>query len=66
MRRWPQFTIPDDWDVLFGPGSGCLRVVPAMRAMATLARQSGVSLLENAPVLGTPTSSSTGTRRMRG
>jgi glycine/D-amino acid oxidase-like deaminating enzyme len=66
MRTWPQFTIPADWDVLFGPGSGYLRVGPAMRAMAALARQSGVSLLENAPVLGTPTSSSTGTRRMRG
>jgi monomeric sarcosine oxidase len=49
--RWPQFTIPEDWDVLFAPGSGYLHVVPALQGMATAARQFGVVLRERSPVV---------------
>jgi monomeric sarcosine oxidase len=49
-RRWPQFQIGDDWEGGFGERSGFLEVEPALRAMASLARQGGVEVREHEPV----------------
>jgi monomeric sarcosine oxidase len=48
-RRWPQFQIGDDWEGGFGERSGFLEVEPALRAMASLARQGGVEVREHEP-----------------
>ena len=45
-RRWPAFTIPDDWDVLFSASSGFLLTDPALRGMAGEARRLGATILE--------------------
>jgi monomeric sarcosine oxidase len=50
-RRWPQFQIGDNWEGGFGERSGFLEVEPALRAMASLARQGGVEVREHEPVL---------------
>ena len=50
-RRWPQFQIGVNWEGGFGERSGFLEVEPALRAMASLARQGGVEVREHEPVL---------------
>lgn len=49
-ERWPQFSIPEDWDALYSPDTGFLLTEPALRQMATAARASGATILENTPV----------------
>jgi len=48
-RRWPAFTIPDDWQVLYSPDAGFLLTDPSLMALATAARQLGVAILEEEP-----------------
>jgi monomeric sarcosine oxidase len=48
--RWPQFAVEDDWQAGFGARAGFLEVEPALRAMARLARESGVEIRENQAV----------------
>ena len=43
-RRWPAFSVPEDWDVLFAPEAGFLLTEPALHALATAARRRGVEL----------------------
>jgi monomeric sarcosine oxidase len=45
-KRWPQFAVEDDWRGGFGARAGCLEVEPSLRAMARLARESGVEFRE--------------------
>lgn len=51
MARWPQFTVPEDWDVLYSSSSGYLLTEPAIHGMGTLARRGGATILEHAPVI---------------
>lgn len=51
MRRYPQFTLPSDWRVLFEPGSGFARPERAVIAAVRLARELGARVHENEPVL---------------
>jgi monomeric sarcosine oxidase len=46
-RRWPAFSIPADWEVLFSPGAGFLLTEPALSAMAAAARRRGVVINEH-------------------
>lgn len=46
-QRWPQFAVEDDWQGGFGARAGFLEVEPSLRAMARLARQSGVEFREH-------------------
>jgi monomeric sarcosine oxidase len=48
---WPMIHVPDDWEAGFGPRAGFLDVEPALHAMIHCARQGGVELLDNTPVL---------------
>lgn len=48
--RWPQISVPDDWDVLYSDASGFLNVEPAIRGMMTLAQQSGAVVKTGTPV----------------
>jgi len=50
-RRWPQFTIGDEWQACYSPGAGFLRVEPALRALAAQARSGGVTIQERCAVL---------------
>ena len=50
-ERWPQITVPSDWDVLYSDASGFLNVEPAIRGMMTLAEQSGAVVKTNTPVI---------------
>lgn len=49
--RWPQFTVPDDWEALFSADTGFLLTEPALRGMASEARRLGATILEQTPVL---------------
>ncbi|MCA9879881.1 MAG: N-methyl-L-tryptophan oxidase, partial [Thermomicrobiales bacterium] len=49
-QRWPQITIPDEWDVLYSDASGFLNVAPAIRGMMGLAEQGGATIRTGAPV----------------
>ena len=49
-RRWPQFAVANDWRAGFGSQAGFLEVEPSLRAMARLARESGVEFREQAAV----------------
>lgn len=51
MARWPQLTVPDDWDVLYSSSSGYLLTEPAIHGMGMLAKGGGATILENSPVL---------------
>ncbi|MBA2519670.1 MAG: N-methyl-L-tryptophan oxidase [Chloroflexia bacterium] len=51
-RRWPMVSIPDDWDVMFSPQAGYLYTDAALRTMAASARNRGVDIHEQEPVLG--------------
>ncbi len=48
-NRWPGYAIPDDWDACFSSQAGYLLVEPALRALATAARQGGVAIHEHEP-----------------
>lgn len=50
-RRWPQLQVDDHWHAGFGPKAGFLEVEPSLRAMASLARASGVDIHENEPAV---------------
>lgn len=50
--RWPAFTIPDDWEALYSPGTGFLLTEPALRGMAALARRHGATIIEHSPATG--------------
>ncbi len=48
--RWPQFTVPDDWDALYSQDTGFLLTEPALRGMADQARRLGARILEETAV----------------
>jgi len=48
-RRWPAFTVPEDWDVLFSPDAGFLLTEPAITALGKVARRRGVLIHEEEP-----------------
>lgn len=50
-RRWPQFKVGDGWEAGFGARAGFLEIEPSLRAMGRLARESGVEIDENEPVV---------------
>jgi len=50
-RTWPMIHIPDDWEAGFGPGAGFLDVSIALHAMVECARQGGIEMLANTPVV---------------
>jgi sarcosine oxidase len=52
ISRWPAFEVPDDWDALYSPDSGFLLTVPALRAMANVARTLGATIVEETPAVG--------------
>jgi sarcosine oxidase len=52
ISRWPAFQVPDDWDALYSPDSGFLLTVPALRAMANVARTLGATIVEETPAVG--------------
>jgi sarcosine oxidase len=52
VSRWPAFQVPDDWDALYSPDSGFLLTVPALRAMANVARTLGATIVEETPAVG--------------
>lgn len=52
ISRWPAFQVPDDWDALYSPDSGFLLTVPALRAMANVARTHGAIIVEETPAVG--------------
>jgi monomeric sarcosine oxidase len=49
--RWPQFHVPDDWEALFSADAGFLLTEPALRTMASQARQLGATFAGNTPAL---------------
>ena len=51
MRRYPQFSLPTQWHVLFEPGSGFARPERAVVASVRLARALGAQVHEHEPVL---------------
>ena len=50
-HRWPPLFLPDDWEAVYSPQAGFLRVEPALRSLATAARARGVVIREQEPVL---------------
>lgn len=50
-RTWPMIQIPDDWEAGFGPDAGFLDVESALNAFIRCARDGGVDLMPNTPVI---------------
>jgi sarcosine oxidase len=51
-RRFPYFSLPRDWHVVYQPMSGILQPDATRTFLHALARSSGATLLHNTPVLG--------------
>ena len=49
--RYPQFRLPDPWEVLFEPGAGFARPERAVRAAVRVARGRGATVVEGVRVL---------------
>ncbi len=49
-RRWPAWTIGDDWEACYSPDSGFLLVEPALQSLMLAATRAGVVLHEHEPV----------------
>lgn len=50
-ERFPMVNIPDGWDVLFSPQAGFLYTDAALRTMAASARERGIEIREQEPVI---------------
>lgn len=48
-QRWPAFTIPDDWQVLYSPDAGFLLTEPSLIALGAAARHLGIAIHEEEP-----------------
>jgi len=49
-RRWPAWTIDDEWEACYSSQTGFLLVEPALRALAAAARAGGAAIHEHEPV----------------
>lgn len=49
-RRWPAWTVGDDWEACYSPDSGFLLVEPALKSLMLAATRAGVVLREHEPV----------------
>ena len=54
-QRWPQFTIPADWEGCFDPMAGFLLVEPCIKSQIGLAARHGATIRENESVKSTAT-----------
>jgi monomeric sarcosine oxidase len=48
-RRYPAWTIPDEWEACFDPRAGYLEVEPALRAFGEAAQSRGVTTRDHEP-----------------
>ena len=50
MARWPEITVPADYQAIFEPGSGVLKSELAVKTLIAMAKDAGCAQLFNCPV----------------
>ncbi|VFS82398.1 N-methyl-L-tryptophan oxidase [Kluyvera cryocrescens] len=50
MKRWPEITVPNDYQAIFEPDSGVLKSELAVKTLIAMAKDAGCAQLFNCPV----------------